>query len=931
MLIGIIFISLYVQKEQPPTPPPPQLPPGSEPPSCSASLSLASTGIDVCTITANLTANNCNNKSYEIKNGGTKCSGTITNDSFSKECSWTVSYGDYRYSLYINDSHIVTKNVINCPETPKKCSDGTLYGSCSITKPLYCSNGSSINKCSFCGCPSGQNCNTVNEKCYTSGGGPGPGPGPGPSKCTDDTIYGSCSATKPLYCDNGNLIDRCSVCGCPADRICNATNENCFTPSICSGSITLNLTPSMIEPDGLVTPSTSGLANCNDKVVYIRKDSCSGTQVSSCTITSGTCTGPSFLSPSTEGLYTYYACIDKNNDDDFNDSGESSSKILSVSEINKTELDNSLEYLRIKGLGVHDMAEYVISKSYLGIQIPSDIKQQIINYFDSNQNQTDGSWKGVNTPMFTTHRVLLAYYILNATPNRSLDSFFSNYDTWEKALAYDKSIHGSFDGRDTYHIIIGWFLYYRTYPTWLNDFFTNVEKDLTWTNSTNSHKRTHILYSYVMARRQFPNLDGIIDETLREQSSDGHWNYQCLSSPREVYCNAIQLVLLQQIIKLYPTHRTAEIQNSIDKSRQWVYDSYNTTTVNDVVMGHFGNSTSIEDALMTGIMSAGINGLMDINIDMTFEDLIKTLKTKSQSYIMDTPVYPVDTVPKPLQGYSEVVFGWFPWSHGITYDGNGKLIRYHMSLTTTWAYFTVLFNGSEYRFSFDVKNYNYSNGVLTLTNGSTKLIIDYHTPHNVTLVYGPGYLTFIATYRGAPLWYSKTLNPEDMLIVPESNGRFGGYDAPIKIVGKIFDGTKITNFNGYGDWEHVWFLGGSWSAPKRLWMIFNDDKYYGAVAELKYLNGTIAWHIGRFGEDGGTPYVFDDYQWLDDGKTLPLSVELKGPIRDAQGNVKGNVDLKTDPQKANSITSYWMLYQNISGSVISDTFNNGTAWAEIRK
>jgi len=593
--------------------------------------------------------------------------------------------------------------------------------------------------------------------------------------------------------------------------------------------------------------------------------------------------------------------------------------------------DNSLEYLRNKGLGVHDMAEYVISKSYLGTQVPN--KQQIIDYFDNNQG-TDGSWKGVNTPMFTTHRVLLAYYLLNATPKKSLDSFFSNYDTWEKALKYDLDNHyNKFDGRDIYHIVIGWFLYYRTYPIWLNDFFTEVEKDLTWTTSTNSHKRTHILYSYVMARRQFPNLDGIINETLKEQSSDGHWNYQCLSSPREVYCNAIQLVLLQQILKLYPSHRTAEIQNSIDRSRQWVYDTYNTTIVSDVIMGYFGTATNIEDSLMTGIMSAGINGLMDINVDMTFEDLIKNLKIESHSYIMDLPVYPVDTVPKPLQGHSEVVMGWFPWSHGILYDENGEFLRYHMSLreVSKWTYFKIFYKGSEYIFTFDVNNYNFTNGILTLVNGSTKLIIDYHTPHNITLVYGPGYLTFTATYRGAPLWYSKTLDPDDMLIVPESNGRFGGYDAPIKIVGKLFDGTTIKNFNGYGDWEHVWFLGGGWSAPKRLWMIFNDDKYYGAVAELKYLNGTIAWHVGRFGEVGGPSYVFDDFQWSDDGKTLPLSVELKGPIRDVNGVIKGNVDLKTDPQKANSITSYWMLYQNISGSVISDTFNNGTAWAEIRK
>ena len=666
IILIIIFIRFCIQQEPPPS--------GGGgggggggPPSCSASFSLTSTGKDTCTITSTITASYCDNKSYELKNGGTKCSGTIAGDSFSKTCDWTVSVGNYNYELYVNidlkdsgpivckssskcsdetlyDSCSATKplycdgngNLINkcgfchCPTNQlcnitnegcyPICSDNTPYGQCSVTKPLYCDNGNLINKCTQCECPSGKSCNSTTNSCYT------------PSQtCSDGTLYGQCSATKPKYCSSGTLINKCSQCSCPTNQNCNTTSEECYTALQCSSSVSLNLTPSTVQPSSSVIPSASGLASCDNKIVYFKKDSCSGTQVSSCTLTGGNCTGSSFAAPTIEGLYTYYACIDKNDDGDFSDSGEYSSKILNVTMIlllqsEIVHIDNSLEYLRSEYLKsgvpkVHDMAEYVVSKTYLGTQIPN--KQQIIDYFDNNQNQTDGSWKGVNTPMFTTHRVLLAYYILNATPNRSLDSFFSNYDTWEEALAYDLDNHyNKFDGRDIYHIVLGWFLYYRTYPTWLNDFFTKVEEDLTWTNSTNSHKRTHTLYSYVMARRQFPNLDGIINETLKEQSSDGHWDYQCLSTPRPVYCNAIQLVLLQQIIKLYPNHRTAEIQSSIDRSRQWVYDTYNTTTVDGVIMGHFGTSTSIEDAVMVGIMSAGINGLMDINVDMAFEDLI---------------------------------------------------------------------------------------------------------------------------------------------------------------------------------------------------------------------------------------------------------------------------------------------------------------------
>ncbi|MFH1229262.1 MAG: LamG-like jellyroll fold domain-containing protein [Candidatus Aenigmatarchaeota archaeon] len=35
------------------------------------------------------------------------------------------------------------------------CSDGTSYGQCSANKPMYCSSGTLINKCSQCGCSSG--------------------------------------------------------------------------------------------------------------------------------------------------------------------------------------------------------------------------------------------------------------------------------------------------------------------------------------------------------------------------------------------------------------------------------------------------------------------------------------------------------------------------------------------------------------------------------------------------------------------------------------------------------------------------------------------------------------------------------------------------------------------------------------------------------
>jgi len=53
-----------------------------------------------------------------------------------------------------------------------------------------------------------------------------------PQKCTDNTPYGQCSQNKPLYCENGNLIEKCGTCGCPNEQICLA-NQTCCTPKTC--------------------------------------------------------------------------------------------------------------------------------------------------------------------------------------------------------------------------------------------------------------------------------------------------------------------------------------------------------------------------------------------------------------------------------------------------------------------------------------------------------------------------------------------------------------------------------------------------------------------------------------------------------------------------------------------------------------------------
>ena len=49
--------------------------------------------------------------------------------------------------------------------------------------------------------------------------------------CSDGTAYSSCSTDLPKYCDaSGNLINKCTTCGCPEDKLCNPSTEACSDP-----------------------------------------------------------------------------------------------------------------------------------------------------------------------------------------------------------------------------------------------------------------------------------------------------------------------------------------------------------------------------------------------------------------------------------------------------------------------------------------------------------------------------------------------------------------------------------------------------------------------------------------------------------------------------------------------------------------------------
>jgi len=91
--------------------------------------------------------------------------------------------------------------------TKKVCEDGTSYFQCSLTNLKFCEGGELVDNCGVCGCPLNSEC-SLSGTCVEK-------------VCLDGTRYGSCSNKEPGFCQNGELKDVCSLCGCPENKECN--------------------------------------------------------------------------------------------------------------------------------------------------------------------------------------------------------------------------------------------------------------------------------------------------------------------------------------------------------------------------------------------------------------------------------------------------------------------------------------------------------------------------------------------------------------------------------------------------------------------------------------------------------------------------------------------------------------------------------------
>ncbi len=144
-----------------------------------------------------------------------------------------------------------------------------------------------------------------------------------------DVPTGKCADTSNVKIATGyagpfkGLIDEVMI----FDSALTSEEIDTLYQATCKGSIRLSITPVFASPSSHVEPSAYGLSDCYGRIVYFKQDSCSGSQVSSCTASGTGCVGNGFAVPSVSGTVEYYACVDENGNGAY-DTGEKYASLI---------------------------------------------------------------------------------------------------------------------------------------------------------------------------------------------------------------------------------------------------------------------------------------------------------------------------------------------------------------------------------------------------------------------------------------------------------------------------------------------------------------------------------------------------------------------------------------------------------------------------
>ncbi|ODS41186.1 hypothetical protein BEH94_09625 [Candidatus Altiarchaeales archaeon WOR_SM1_SCG] len=200
----------------------------------------------------------CNGLGWDVTHCNIACSTSGTDHCMictpgAQYCSGNISYEcDYDGSEWEPDdcnNGCSVGGCIKCTPGERHCDAVNLKicnGHGTSYETINCPNGCSNNYCNLC-VPSSKTCNGfMSEDCNANGTwlnttfcswGCSLGEcKPEPPKCPDGTYSGYCNWTTREYCDNGTLVNNCTMCGCAnISQICH--QGQCVIPVACENVI----------------------------------------------------------------------------------------------------------------------------------------------------------------------------------------------------------------------------------------------------------------------------------------------------------------------------------------------------------------------------------------------------------------------------------------------------------------------------------------------------------------------------------------------------------------------------------------------------------------------------------------------------------------------------------------------------------------------
>jgi hypothetical protein len=225
----------------------------------------------------------------------------------------------------------------------------------------------------------------------------------------EQTDCTTCGAVKEYWCEDDEVWTTTIVC--PTDYTCEegaCIRRNIPPPTVtvtippqpvCSDNIRMSVSQDVVPPETLVTVSVGGIYTCDADGIKITKGSCYSedvcesemrcyTEAVGCVHEEGVyCPAVepqtkcycNIRAPSSPGSHAYFACLDKNGDNDYSDYGERYGRIL-----------------RVEDAESHNIVLY---EGWNMISFPVDLNQPVQSFGPKNCHTVGAAWHYANGKM----------------------------------------------------------------------------------------------------------------------------------------------------------------------------------------------------------------------------------------------------------------------------------------------------------------------------------------------------------------------------------------------------------------------------------------------------------------------------------------------------------------------------------------------------